>query len=107
MDPPNPVMSEMESLKARLKATWMAGDFGRVAKHLEPGAEAFIARLALKPGTHVLDAACGSGNLAIPAARAGAIVTGGDIATDLLEQGRGRARSEGLAIRFDEGDAEG
>jgi hypothetical protein len=57
MDPPNPVMSEMESLKARLRATWMAGDFGRVAKHLEPGAEAFIARLALKPGTRLLDVA--------------------------------------------------
>jgi 2-polyprenyl-3-methyl-5-hydroxy-6-metoxy-1,4-benzoquinol methylase len=84
----------------------MAGDFGRVAKHLEPGAEEFIARLALKPGTRLLDVACGSGNLAIPAARAGAIVTGIDIATNLLEQGRARAESEGLAIQFDEGDAE-
>ncbi len=98
---------EMESLKTRLKAMWMAGDFGQVAKHIETGAEEFIARLALKPGVRLLDVACGSGNLAIPAARAGAIVTGVDIATNLLEQARARAESEGLTIQFDEGDAEG
>ena len=64
------------------------------------------ARLALKPGTRVLDVACGSGNLAIPAARAGAVVTGVDIAPNLIEQARARAASEGLTIQFDEGDAE-
>ncbi len=41
---------EMESLKTRLKAMWMTGDYGQVAKHIETGAEEFIARLALKPG---------------------------------------------------------
>lgn len=97
---------EMESLKTRLKGMWMSGDFGQVAKHIEIGAEEFIARLALKPGQRVLDVACGSGNLAIPAAQAGAIVTGVDIATNLLEQARARAASEGLTIQFDEGDAE-
>jgi len=75
---------EMESLKTRLKAVWMAGDFGQVAKHIETGAEEFIARLALKPGVRLLDVACGSGNLSLPAARAGASVTGVDIATNLL-----------------------
>jgi len=96
----------MESLKARLKATWMAGDYGHFAKYAGSGAEEFIARLALTPGTRVLDVACGSGNLAIPAARVGATVTGVDIATNSLEQGRARARAAGLAIQFDEGDAE-
>jgi SAM-dependent methyltransferase len=97
---------EMESLKTRLKSMWMAGDFGQVAKIIETGAEDFIARLALRPGTRLLDVACGSGNLAIPAARAGAIVTGVDIAPNLLEQARARAEAEGLTIQFDEGDAE-
>jgi SAM-dependent methyltransferase len=97
---------EMESLKTRLKAMWMAGDFGEVAKHIETNAEEFIARLRLVPGVRLLDVACGSGNLAIPAAREGAIVTGVDIATNLLEQARARADSESLTIQFDEGDAE-
>ncbi len=97
---------EMESLKTRLKAMWMTGDFGQVAKHIETGAEEFIARLALEPGARLLDVACGSGNLALPAARLGAIVTGVDIATNLLQQARARAESESLTIQFDEGDAE-
>jgi 2-polyprenyl-3-methyl-5-hydroxy-6-metoxy-1,4-benzoquinol methylase len=97
---------EMEALKNRLKAMWMTGDFGQVARHIETGAEEFIERLALKPGVRLLDVACGSGNLSIPAARRGAIVTGVDIAANLLEQARARAESEGLTIQFDEGDAE-
>ncbi len=100
------IKPEMESLKTRLKAMWMTGDYGQVAKHIETGAEEFIARLALEPGLRVLDVACGSGNQAIPAARAGAIVTGVNIATNLLEQARERAESEGLTIQFDEADAE-
>lgn len=97
---------EMESLKTRLKAVWMSGDFGQVAKYIETGAEEFIARLALQPGVRVLDVACGSGNLALPAARLGATVTGLDIVPNLLEQARKRAAAENLSIQFDEGDAE-
>lgn len=97
---------EMESLKTRLKSMWMTGDFGQVAKILETGAEDFTARLGLEPGDRMLDVACGSGNVAIPAARTGAKVTGVDIAPNLLEQARARAAREGLTIQFDEGDAE-
>ena len=98
--------TELEALKSRLKATWMAGDFDKIAQIIEPGAVAFIERLALAPGTRVLDVACGSGNLSLPAARAGAIVTGLDIAPNLIETARRRALAEGLQITFDEGDAE-
>ena len=97
---------EMESLKSKLKAMWMSGDFGQIAKIIETGAEEFIERLALKPGDKVLDVACGSGNLTIPAARTGADVTGLDIAPNLLDQARKRAATEGLTIKLDEGDAE-
>ncbi len=97
---------EMESLKARLKAIWMAGDYGVFAKYLEPGALEILARLQLAPGSRLLDVACGAGQISIPAARAGVIVTGVDIATNLIEQARARAAVEGLTIQFDEGDAE-
>lgn len=97
---------DIDALKGRLKSTWMAGDFGLIAKSYETGAAEFVSRLELAPGTRVLDVACGTGNLAMPAARIGAEVTGVDIATNLLEQARARAESEGLAVRFDEGDAE-
>ena len=97
---------EMEALKTRLKAIWMSGDYGHFAKYLEPGALEFFNRLEVKPGTRMLDVACGAGQIAIPAARAGVQVTGVDIASNLIEQARGRAKAEGVDIRFDEGDAE-
>lgn len=97
---------EFETLKERLKTVWMAGDFGQIAKCSESAAEEFIARRAITPGLRVLDVACGTGNLAIPAAQAGALVTGVDIATNLLEQGRLRSQQAGVHVQFDEGDAE-
>ena len=97
---------ETDALTARTKATWMAGDFGRIAKSYEPGAADFISRLNFQPGEQVLDVACGTGNLAIPAARMGAQVTGIDIAPNLVEQAKAWAHSEGLAVQFEEGNAE-
>lgn len=95
-----------DALTARTRATWMAGDFGRIARSYEPGAAEFVYRLNLRPGDRVLDVACGTGNLAIPAARSGARVTGLDIAPNLLEQARAWADVEGLEVEFDEGNAE-
>ena len=97
---------DFAAVKARMKATWMAGDFGQVAKYSEHEAVKFINRQNIKPGMRVLDVACGTGNLAIPAAKAGAMVTGIDIASNWVEQARERATSEGVKIQFDEGDAE-
>lgn len=97
---------EMETLKTKLKATWSSGDFGKIAESFTVGAAEFVERLNLKPGMRVLDVACGNGNQSIPAARAGAEVTGVDIAPNLVEQARKRAENENLKIRFDEGDAE-
>jgi SAM-dependent methyltransferase len=97
---------EMQALKTRLKATWMAGDYGHFAKYLEPGALEFLKRLDLTPGTRMLDVGCGAGQIAIPAAQAGVIVTGIDIAANSIAQARNRAQAEGLDVRFEEGDAE-
>lgn len=99
-------ITELESLKNRLRNTWIAGDFGRIATSFEAGAEQFVQRLGLQPGMRVLDVACGTGNLALPAARAGAAVTGLDIAPNLIEQAQANAAAEGLSIRFEVGDAE-
>ena len=101
-----PSLGDLHALKARQKATWESGDFGEVAKIIMPVAEEFVARLPLRPGMRVLDVACGSGNLAIAAARRGCVVEGIDIARNLVAQARVRAAGEGLAITFHEGDAE-
>ncbi len=98
---------DMGQIKAAMRATWMAGDFGRVASTVGAKVgEPFAARIEMRPGSRVLDVACGTGNVTIPLARRGAAVTGVDIAPNLLVQARERAAAEGLAIAFDEGDAE-
>ena len=98
--------SALSALKQRMKSTWMAGDFGQIARINERSGEEFVDRLHLQPGMQILDVACGTGNQSIPAARTGARVTGLDIAPNLLEQARERARAEDLKVDFVEGDAE-
>ena len=102
----NEMTPEMEAVKTRLKATWMAGDYGHFAKFVELGALEFLSRIPIEPGTRVLDVACGAGQTAIPMSRAGAKVTGVDIAANSIEQARARAKAENLDAQFDEGDAE-
>ncbi|HEY0061340.1 MAG TPA: class I SAM-dependent methyltransferase [Telluria sp.] len=98
--------AEMETLKTRLKATWMSGDYAHFAGYLEPEALAWLQRLEAGPGVRMLDVGCGAGQIAIPAARAGAAVTGIDIASNLIAHARERAAREGVKVQFDEGDAE-
>jgi ubiquinone/menaquinone biosynthesis C-methylase UbiE len=98
--------ADWESLKARQKATWEAGDFGQIAKYNEVSVEEFVGRLPLRSGMRVLDVACGTGTVAIIAARRGCEVIGVDIARNLIVQARERAATEGLSIEFEEGDAE-
>jgi SAM-dependent methyltransferase len=96
----------LQELKQRIKAVWTAGDFGKLAPHIQREAEAFVGRIGLKPGMKVLDVGCGTGNQSIPAACAGAIVTGVDIAPNLLAQAEKRARDEKVNIQFQEADVE-
>jgi ubiquinone/menaquinone biosynthesis C-methylase UbiE len=48
---------------------WRAGDFGQIARISAKAAEEFVDRPHIHPAMRVLDVACGTGNLAIPAAR--------------------------------------
>jgi len=97
----------IDQMKDSMRAPWIAGDFGAIAREMgAPEAESFVARMTLEPGARVLDIACGTGNVTIPLARRGVVVTGLDMTPRLLEEARARATREGLHIRFDEGFAE-
>jgi len=54
----------------------------------------------------VLDVACGTGVVAVTAARLGARVTGLDLTPKLLERAHENARIAGVAVEWHEGDAE-
>src|ERR1700742_3055410 len=85
----------IESLKSRLRGTWMAGDYDRFSRYMEDGARLFYERLDVPPGAHLLDVGCGSGQLALIAAREGVKVTGVDIAENSIERAGAGAIAEG------------
>src|SRR3712207_6227854 len=99
-------MPPIAAIKAGMRATWQAGDFGAIARYETNAATDLIRRLDLHGGVRVLEVACGPGNVALAAARTGATVIGLDFAPNLLAQARARAAEEGFAVAFDEGDAE-
>lgn len=102
----NVMSSDVETVKNRLKKIWMAGDYDRFSRHMETGAREFYERLQVAPGCRLLDVGCGSGQLALMAAKDGLDVTGVDIASNWVERARARAQAEGLPARFEEADAE-
>jgi ubiquinone/menaquinone biosynthesis C-methylase UbiE len=85
---------------------WAAGHYERTAEDLAPVAVEVTTRARLQPGERVLDIACGTGNAALLAAKAGAAVTGIDLARRLVEAGRQRATAERLDVDFHVGDAQ-
>src|ERR1022692_3033954 len=88
------------------KALWEKGDFTRIAESMRESGSALVAQLGITKGLKVLDLGCGDGTTAIPAAKSGATVLGVDIAGNLVEAGKIRAKMEGLAnSTFREGDA--
>ncbi|HEV7389783.1 MAG TPA: class I SAM-dependent methyltransferase [Gemmatimonadaceae bacterium] len=95
-----------DQLTERSRGIWSAGSYDRIAAGFRHEAVAFVERLALTPDLRVLDAACGSGNLTIPAARTGARVTGFDLVSKLLDIAAMWSARERLIVRFDEGTVE-
>lgn len=102
----DPAVTMNDPLTERARKVWSAGDYDRISTGFRDEAEDFVDRLKLTPDHNVLDAACGSGNLTIPAARTGARVTGVDLVGSLLEHADAWAAREQLRIPFDQGTVE-
>jgi ubiquinone/menaquinone biosynthesis C-methylase UbiE len=95
------------ALKAKHRAMWALGDYPALADEIIPDLGGVLAgACAVRPGDTVLDVAAGSGNAAIPAARAGARVVACDLTPELLAVGRARAAAQGMQIEWREADAE-
>lgn len=86
---------------------WALGDFPRIARETISGTgDVLVAACDVRAGQRVLDVAAGSGNVALPAARAGARVIASDITPELLAAGRAAAEAEGLRLHWVEADAQ-
>jgi SAM-dependent methyltransferase len=86
--------------------TWSGASYERIAETYASIHDRVVAALALEPGDRVLDIACGTGGVALRAARTGAEVVGVDISADQLAKAREAAEAAGLPIRFEEGDCQ-
>jgi SAM-dependent methyltransferase len=95
------------ALKEKHRAMWASGDYPAVAREVIPQlGEVLVDATGIGPGQRVLDVAAGSGNAAVPAARAGADVVASDLAPELFEEGRRWAAEVGVDLAWHEGDAE-
>ena len=97
---------EINNVKSHLRNTWMAGDYDRFSRYMENEARAFYERIGVSSGSKLLDVACGSGQLALVAARDGIDVSGVDIAENLITRANARAAAEQLPACFQVADAE-
>ena len=95
------------ALKAKHRAMWALGDYHAVATEIIPALGPVLVEAAgISAGEHVLDVAAGSGNVAIPAAAAGAHVIATDLTPELLDQGREDAAAAGVQLDWQVADAE-
>lgn len=88
------------------KMLWEKGDFTKIAEAMRESGEELVSQLGITKGLKILDLGCGDGTTALPEAKLGANVTGVDIASNLVEAGKVRAKNENLSnCVFQEGDA--
>ena len=95
------------ALKARHAAMWALGDYAAVARDVIPElGHVLVEACGIGRGQRVLDVAAGTGNVAIPAARAGAEVVACDLAPELLDIGHRIADEAGVSLEWRRADAE-
>lgn len=101
-------MQQLVDIKNEARGAWALGDYDAMLRQerLHGVGARLVERLRVGPGEAVLDVACGTGNATLPAARAGAQVTGLDLTPDLLAIAGGHAEAEELDVEWREGDAE-
>jgi SAM-dependent methyltransferase len=97
-------MDALAQFKEAQKQGW--AHFAPLEANTTPEAARLVKHARVHAGHRVLDVACGTGVVAITAARLGARVTGLDLTPELLERARENAGIAGVDVAWYEGDAE-
>ena len=84
---------------------WGLGEYELTARDLLPAAQEVIKAARLISGEQVLDVGCGTGSVALAAARQGAVVSGVEPSTRLREVAQNLASQAGLDVSVRDGDA--
>jgi SAM-dependent methyltransferase len=94
---------ELDDFKTRQRLAWSSGDYDVFGDQIADVGELVADRAEARHGTRLLDVASGTGNASIPAAHAGAQVTGLDLSPYLLAVAQAKAEAESLRIDWVEG----
>ncbi|WP_244851679.1 class I SAM-dependent methyltransferase [Caballeronia sp. SL2Y3] len=98
--------ADLAAVKVRQQAAWSTGNYAVIGTTLQIVGESLCEALDLRAGSRVLDVAAGNGNATLAAARRYCDVVSTDYVASPLDAGRARAQAEGLAVHFQEADAE-
>jgi SAM-dependent methyltransferase len=97
-------MDPLDQFKAAQRASW--AHFAPLQMQTMGPAVRLVRWARIAAGQRVLDVACGTGVVALTAARQGANVTALDLTPELLDVARHNAQLAGLTVAWHEGDAE-
>src|SRR5579864_3837987 len=97
-------MDGIAQFKQMQKQSWV--NFVPFETITTPEAARLVHHAGIAPGMKVLDVACGTGVVAITAARLGAVVTALDLTPELLERAKQNASLARVQVEWHEGDVE-
>jgi len=97
-------LDTFEAFKASQKQGW--AHFAPLEMFTTLPAARLVRFASVRGGQKILDVACGTGVVAITAARAGATASGIDLTPELLERARENSRIAGVDVDWREGDVE-
>ena len=95
-----------ERWREQQRAVYSSGDTQYLAQQQEPLALALVDAAVVTPGESVIDVGAGTGNVAIAAARRGALVTAVDITPHQVRLGIERSAAGGVEVDWRIADAE-
>ncbi len=97
---------DYSAIKTKQNAAWSSGDYAKIGMTLQITGEKLAEAADSIPGSKVLDVAGGNGNATLAFARRWCAVTSTDYVQNLLDDGRARAKAEGVEVTFQTADAE-
>jgi len=100
------VSNDINHIRNKQRDIWATGDFSIIGWNTAYPGEMLIESTRVSASQRIIDVACGSGNLALSAARRNCAVYGIDYVPALIDRAKARAIAEGLSVDFSVSDCE-
>jgi ubiquinone/menaquinone biosynthesis C-methylase UbiE len=100
------VRNDINYIRSKQRDVWASGDFSIIGWNTAYPGETLIESTGVSASQRIIDVACGSGNLALSAARRNCVAYGIDYVPALIDRAKTRAIAEGLSVDFYVSDCE-